>query len=258
MKNLYWFDTSVVSFFLIGWLLSSCGKTENVTPTNGPRFILTDATVDGKKSLGVFSNISVTPSITLSFSEQLDESSATSSIHFSDGTQIKITFSNLDSTVTVQPATPLKYLTSYSLVVNSSLKSKAGHFISIGGVAVPFKTQMDMTPKFPLISDSSLLDLVQQQTLKYFYDFGHPNSGMALERNTSGDVVTTGGSGFGIMAMLAGISRGFISRADGITRFNKIVSFLETCDRFHGVWPHWMNGNTGKVVPRLRESDRRF
>jgi hypothetical protein len=108
---------------------------------------------------------------------------------------------------------------------------------------------LDFSPQFPIISDSALIDLVQKQTLKYFYDFGHPNCGMALERNTSGDIVTTGGSGFGIMAMIVGVNRGFISRANGIARFLKIVSFLETCDRFHGAWPHWINGSTGKVVP---------
>src|SRR5258706_9063252 len=246
---LYRFNKFSLSFFLIA-SLSSCHKDESTTvPKITPSMQLTRATVDGRLASGILQNINISPSFTLSFSEPLDESSATSCISFSDGTQIKTTFSNHDSTVTVQPTTPLKYLTSYSLVVNSSLKSVAGHSISIGGVSIPFKTQMDMTFKFPVISDSSLLDLVQQQTLKYFYDFGHPNCAMARERNTSGDVVTTGGSGFGIMAMVAGINRGFISRSDGITRFNKIVSFLETCNRFHGAWPHWINGATGKVVP---------
>jgi hypothetical protein len=90
---------------------------------------------------------------------------------------------------------------------------------------------------------------VQQQTLKYFVDFAHPACGMARERNTSGDVVATGGSGFGVMALVVGMSRNFITRAQGLTQFGKILTFLETCDRFHGVWPHWLNGTTGKVVP---------
>ncbi len=210
---------------------------------------LTSATVDGHLASGILQNIKISPSFTLSFSEPLDENSVSLCISFSDGTKISSAFSRHDSTVTVQPVTPLKYLASYSLQVTSSLKSVAGHTLGAGGLSIPFKTQMDMTLKFPVISDSSLLDLIQQQTLKYFYDFGHPNCGMARERNTSGDVVTTGGSGFGIMAMVAGINRGFIPRSDGITRFNKIVSFLETCDRFHGAWPHWINGATGKVVP---------
>ena len=112
-----------------------------------------------------------------------------------------------------------------------------------------FYTAPDPTPDFPTVSDDALLTLVQEQTFKYFWDFGHPVSGMARERNTSGDVITSGGSGFGIMAIIVGIERNFISRSEGVTRLQKIVSFLENADRFHGVWPHWLDGNTGDVVP---------
>ena len=99
-----------------------------------------------------------------------------------------------------------------------------------------------------IFSDDELLDMVQEYTFRYFYDFAHPASGMARERNTSGDVVTSGGSGFGIMALITGIERGFITREEGMAHMIRILNFLETADRFHGVWPHWMNGNTGKVV----------
>jgi hypothetical protein len=134
--------------------------------------------------------------------------------------------------------------------LSSISKKKFGSDIQIN-----LTTTIDTTAKFPIISDAALLDLVQQQTLKYFYDFGHPASGMARERNTSGDLVTTGGSGFGLMALIAGINRGFVPRPDGVARFNKIISFLETADRFHGAWPHWMNGNTGKVIPFTPNDD---
>ena len=104
------------------------------------------------------------------------------------------------------------------------------------------------------LPDDALLDLVQRQTLKYFTDFAHPNSGMARERSNAGpawgydlDCVTTGGTGFGIMAMVAGAERGFITKAEMIERVEKIVDFLGTADRFHGVFPHFMDGNTGKV-----------
>lgn len=98
-------------------------------------------------------------------------------------------------------------------------------------------------------TDEQMLDMVQQYTFRYFYDFAHPVSGLARERNSSGDVVTSGGSGFGIMALLVGIERGFITRQQGIDRLLRITGFLEAADRFHGVWPHWMNGITGDVVP---------
>lgn len=117
------------------------------------------------------------------------------------------------------------------------------------GTSQTFYTAIDPTPKFPVITDDQLLTKIQQQTFKYFWDFGHPVSGMARERNTSGDVVTTGGSGFGIMSIIVAIERGFITRTDGIQRLGKIVSFLESADKFHGAWPHWMNGNTGRVIP---------
>lgn len=98
------------------------------------------------------------------------------------------------------------------------------------------------------MTDDELLNMVQKQTFRYFYDFAHPFSGLTRERNTSGDVVTIGGSGFGIMALLVGIENGFITREDGIKRMIKILSFLQFADKFHGVFPHWMNGKTGDVV----------
>jgi len=99
------------------------------------------------------------------------------------------------------------------------------------------------------MSDDEFLDMTQASTLRYFYEYAHPISGMARERLGSGDVVTTGGSGFGVMAILVGIHRGFITREQGVNHLLKIVSFLQIADRFHGVFPHWMNGKTGKVIP---------
>ena len=99
------------------------------------------------------------------------------------------------------------------------------------------------------LSDEELLDMVQEATFNYFWDHGHPVSGMARERLGSGETVTTGGTGFGIMSILVGIHRGFITREEGLNRIQKICSFLKNADRFHGAWPHWMNGSTGKVIP---------
>ncbi|MCB0519934.1 MAG: glucoamylase family protein [Saprospiraceae bacterium] len=99
------------------------------------------------------------------------------------------------------------------------------------------------------LGDEGLLDMVQRYTFRYFWDFAHPVSGMARERNTSGNIVTTGGSGFGILALIVGVERGFITRQEGVDRLLKIVSFLQFADKFHGVFPHWMDGNTGNVIP---------
>ncbi len=102
---------------------------------------------------------------------------------------------------------------------------------------------------FPNLTDDQLLDLVQERTFQYFWEFGHPISGMARERNTSGDVVTSGGSGFGIMAMIVAVERGFITREEALGRWEIMLSFLRNADRFHGVWSHWMHGASGKVIP---------
>lgn len=99
------------------------------------------------------------------------------------------------------------------------------------------------------MTDDQLLEMVQQYTFRYFWDFAHPVSGLSRERNTSGDIVTMGGTGFGVMAILVGIERGFITRAQGLERMQRITGFLENADRFHGAFPHWMNGVTGQVVP---------
>jgi len=106
-------------------------------------------------------------------------------------------------------------------------------------------------------SEEELLNVVQKQTFNYFWEGAEPNSGMAPERLHMDDIyptspkntVTTGGSGFGLMAILVGVKRNFISREQAFNRFVKIVDFLEKADRFHGAWPHWMNGETGKVYP---------
>lgn len=108
------------------------------------------------------------------------------------------------------------------------------------------------------MSDDEFLDMVQEYTFRYFWDFAHPVSGLAYERNSSvnDDLVTIGGSGFGLMVILVGIERDFITREQGVIRLQKIVNFLkEKSDRFHGVWPHWLNGSTGKAVPFGADDD---
>jgi hypothetical protein len=118
-------------------------------------------------------------------------------------------------------------------------------------VNVTLITSIDSTDKFSRISDSALLTLIQQQTFKYFWDFGHPVSGLARERsNGNNETVTTGGSGFGIMAIVAAVNRGFITRSQAVTRLNTITDFLITkCQRWHGAFSHWINGSTGATIP---------
>jgi len=111
------------------------------------------------------------------------------------------------------------------------------------------------------ISDEELLDLIQRETFRYFWEYAQTESGGARERfhpaepSKDEKVVTTGGTGFGIMAIIVGIERGYISREEGTNRLSKILSFLESADRFHGAWPHWLDGTNGKVIPFSPKDD---
>lgn len=104
------------------------------------------------------------------------------------------------------------------------------------------------------LSDDALLDLVQRRTLEYFWGFGHPVSGMARERFAGGrdpqihETVTTGGTGFGILAMIAGVERGFLPRDDLRRRLALIVEFLSAAPRHQGAFAHWLNGTTGATI----------
>jgi hypothetical protein len=110
------------------------------------------------------------------------------------------------------------------------------------------------------LSDSALLDLVQKQTFRYFWDFAHPVSGMSRERsnvafNYGGEVVTSGGTGFGVMAVIVAVQRGWITRDTAAKQLLKLVKFLWNADAFHGVYPHWLDGGTGKVIRFSRKDD---
>ncbi|MDP4255827.1 MAG: glucoamylase family protein [Bacteroidota bacterium] len=130
-----------------------------------------------------------------------------------------------------------------------------GFFISIfilAGCAAVEQLKVRAT-----VSDSKMVELVEKQTFAYFWDGAEPNSGMAPERiHMDNDypehdqtTIATGGTGFGLMAILAGMHRHYITREQGIRRLEKIVSFLEKADRFHGAWPHWLNDTSGHVQP---------
>ncbi len=154
---------------------------------------------------------------------------------------------NLWETVAVVPKNTTHYL---DWVRSLGISVKADYRIqalnSANEPSLPSDTVWAQTSVF---SDEQMLDMVQEYTFRYFWDFAHPASGMARERNTSDNTITSGGSGFGIMALPVGIERGFITRQQGVQRMLTLLDFLETADRFHGVWPHWLDGNTGKTIP---------
>jgi hypothetical protein len=250
-----------LSYLVIGLLLAACGKSNSPTPAPvvvaPSSFSFNALKVNGTYNGYTYGNINSKPVISISFNAPVNHASVSGSVtlNSASGTagSFSTSFANNDSTLIVS-ATGLAPLTKYTLNVSTALQSaKMGNLLS--AVTVQLTTAIDSANKFPVISDNQLLDLVQQQTFKYFWDFGHPVSGLARERNTSGDVVTTGGSGFGIMAIVAAINRNFIARADGLARLQKIVGFLKTAQTFHGAFPHWMNGVNGAVVPFSTQDD---
>ena len=102
------------------------------------------------------------------------------------------------------------------------------------------------------MTDEQLLTSIQEPAFRYFWDFAHPVSGMARERYASYDrqTVTTGGSGFGLMNLIVGVERGFITRAQAAEQTLKVLTFLQdTAPRYHGAWSHWMDGTTGESIP---------
>ena len=125
------------------------------------------------------------------------------------------------------------------------------------GFPVDGAAAFEVKAEVPAASDSALLDMVQKYTLKYFTDFAHPQTGLARERSNdiNGDIVTTGGTGFGLMAVIAGVERGFISREKGLDVIGKTVKFLEDCEKFHGAWAHWYDGDTGRTFSFSKYDD---
>lgn len=244
-------------------MLASCSKSADVSPApvptpppvnpGAPAFNFTGAQVDGINNAAVTRNVSFIPSVKFSFNGKVDHATVPSSFSIKDaaGTFIayNTSYTNNDSTVLISPVVPLTGIAKYTVALTTALKSQPGTVLT-AGTSFTIITKIDSTRKFPAITDDALMDLVQQQTFKYFYDFGHPVSGLARERNTSGETITSGGSGFGIMALVTGVSRNFITRAQGLARMQTMVAFLKnTAQTFHGAYPHWLNGTTGAAIP---------
>ena len=104
----------------------------------------------------------------------------------------------------------------------------------------------------PVIPTDDLLELVQERTFRYFWDFAEPVSGMARERSQNGPdskLVTIGGSGFGISSFPAAVERGWITREEAIDRLQRILTFLENAETYHGAFSHWYEGDTGQTIP---------
>jgi hypothetical protein len=123
-----------------------------------------------------------------------------------------------------------------------------------GSESAPSKTVSATTRQ---MSDEEFLDSMQKACFRYFWDSGHPVSGLAREGFTHRrSTVTTGGSGFGMITIMVGADRGFVTREQAAKRLLKMVAFLEEkAERFHGLWSHHLRGDTGQALPFAGRED---
>ena len=239
---------------VIAGAIFGCKKQNGHSAASTPAgaFTFKSVTVNGiNNNTLTYSNVDTAPVIQFYFSAPIDTASVAANIGISGAGGIvagKFSYANNDSVLIVQTATPLQPLTPYTFYITKDLRSTADSSLG-SNVVLYITTGIDTVDKFPRISDSALLTLVEQQTFNYFWGNGDPTSGMAKER-ASQTQVTTGGSGFGIMAMLVGVQRNFISRTDALNRITTIVNFLtNTVTTYHGAFSHWINGSTGATIP---------
>lgn len=251
--------TSAVLLFFIAFSVG-CKKEETPKPKPTPNDVqLVSIKWDDNNVYGIRKNASVNPIIRIRFSEPLDTAVALEEIGIKyNGVQTvkcNYSFENGDSTIVFSPVQNLKYYSKYTLPISTQIKSKVGGGVT-SAASILIRTTFDPSQKFPTLTEDQLLDLVQEKTFGYFWDFAHPVSGLSRERNTSGDLVTSGGSGFGIMAAVAATERNFISRSELVQHMDKMTDFLwNTADVFHGAFSHWLSGSTGEVRPFSANDD---
>lgn len=200
------------------------------------------------KSGSLNTDINLHPEFELVFSHPVPEKVIQDNMSWSGPGPAKLILTKLsDTSYQLSSSESLRYYTNYGIAFGEDIAEATGR--PFDPVTYDLFTQLDSTYKFPEVTDEELLTLVQEQTFKYFWEGAEPNSGMAKERSTSSGTVTSGGTGFGLMAIVVAVERGFVTRDEAIERWRKIFNFLADADRFHGAWSHWIDGETGKVRP---------
>jgi hypothetical protein len=246
---------TIAEILLLCLLLIACKENKN-PETNDEPFVLEEISIDGLVNQSAYEDISTNAVVVLTFSEKVDLSTTEKNITLKkDNVAVPLSFISENNPIIQITFPELATFSKYELTINSGLKSESGTLIYTGR-NFTFSTGMDLSDKFPIISDEALMAMVQEKTFRYFWDFAHPSSGMARERTTSGNTVTTGGTGFGIMAIIAASYRNFISKQQALDRIIKIVDFLgNKCVRYHGAFSHWINGETGATIPFSANDD---
>ena len=228
----------------------SCEKTQQdeVRLTNGfvKEFAINGQTV---KNNGTAVNVDGSDVvITIKFSSNVDKNSIDIS-RFSI-TRLSEVFELVDNPDPKSISLRItEQLPDYQYYTFSVFKGKNFGLNLIDSYSFKFITKLDTSDKFERIPTDDLLTLVQEKTFMYFWDHAHPVSGLARERLNSGNTVTSGGSGFGVMTIPVAIERGFITREEGAQRMLTIATFLdEKAEKFHGAFSHWLDGETGKAI----------
>jgi len=240
-----------IAYFLLFISLLACKKQQVIPQPDN--FSILSSKVGNLIDLNQFSGIPVNSNLQIGFSGKIDKSKAQENVSLLQFDNKKIIpfdliYKNGDSILIIKPKENLLLSTKYEAKILKNFQNTLGTILG-NEQTFYLTTEIDTSIKFPAISNDQLLTKIQQQTFKYFWDFAHPESGLSRERNTSGDIVTSGGSGFGIMAIIVATERNFISRIESVKQLNKITDFLlNKAERFHGAFPHWLNGKTGKAI----------
>lgn len=251
---------AVLGSLMVAITLLGCSKGGGGEAAPPARLQLQSWSVNSVAGRTEYENLNRTPEFRFQFSTPVDRSTVSTAFSLSGvpaaPVPYTVSYGQGDSVVILRPTSALQFLKRYKLTLTNLLQSNAGSILQ-SGVTLNLYTSLDSSRKFPEITEEALLTKVQEQTFRYFWDFGHPVSGMARERSNSGaNTIASGGSGFGIMAILVGIERGFINKTEGLTRLTTIVNFLKnTTKKYKGAFPHWINGNTGETIPFSTKDD---
>lgn len=250
-RSLSW-GLFLLLFPLTAWACKKEPKPDNPKTDQSP-IQLVSIKWNESNVYGIRKKAEVSPTIRVKFSNRLDTQIAKETIKLKFNGVVSVdanySFENNDSTVVFKPIAPLKYYSKYILSIPNTVKSMGGINLEANNNVI-IRTTWDPKPKFNRIDLESLMDQVQERSFDYFWDYAHPVSKLARERLGSGETVTSGGSGFGIMAGISAVSRNFISRSEFLDHMLVMTDFLwNKAEVFHGAYPHWLNGTTGKVIP---------
>ena len=240
-------------------LVGACQTDQSEDPPKSEKLTIQFVTINGKDldRRKRIKDIGFQIELVVHFNNTIQKEAMENHVHLLQEEKmvpITLSFRDNDSTLVLNNNQPLDYYRKYTFQLDRKITTPNN--LNFEGFSKSFYTRLDSSDKFPRLTEEELLTKVQQQTFKYFWEFAHPESGLIRERASSGETVTSGGSGFGLMAIVVGIERAFISRKEGINRLDKILTFLEEkADTFHGAWPHWFNGSTGEVIPFSEKDD---